>query len=86
MLKGRLFSGIKMPPMNNKGNFTRFIRIIISEVISVGLADTKRPKTEPRSPINDIPIKIMKNENGDEINVGKSIMKIIEIIDVIIIE
>jgi hypothetical protein len=86
MLKCKLFSGIKIPPINNNGNFTRFIRIIISEVISVGLADIKRLRREPRSPINPIPIRIMKNEKGDEINVGKNIMKSMEIIDVIVIE
>jgi hypothetical protein len=82
ILEGRFFSGIKMPPINNNGNFTRFMRIITSDVISVGLADIKRPKREPRSPINDIPIKIMKNEFGDIINVGKNIMKIMEITEV----
>jgi len=32
ILEGRLFNGIKMLPMNNNGNFTRFMRIITSEV------------------------------------------------------
>jgi hypothetical protein len=86
MLEGRLLSGIKTPPMNNKGNFIRFIRTIISEVMSVGLEETSNPNREPRTPINEIPMKIMIYENGEAINVGKRRINIIEIIEVIMIE
>ena len=84
--EGRVLSGIKTPPMNNKGNFIRFISTIISEVISVGLEETNNPNKEPRNPINAIPMKIIRYENGYAINVGNKRIKIIEIIEVIIIE
>ena len=86
MLEGRLFSGMKIPPINNSGNLIKFMRTMISEVMSVGLADTNSPSTEPRRPISIIPMKIIRNENGDETNIGKNIMKIIAMIDVMIIE
>ena len=56
--------------MNNNGNFTRFIRIMMSEVMSLGVADIKSAKNEPKMPMRAIPIKIITNESGEAINVG----------------
>ena len=86
MLEGMLFRGMKIPPINNRGNLIKFMRTIISEVMSVGFADTSSPSTEPRKPISIIPMKIIRNENGDETNTGKNIMKIMAMIEVMIIE
>ena len=83
---GISFKGIKIPPINNKGNFTRFIITIMSDVISVGLADIKSPNMEPRIAINEIPMKIMNTESGEEINMGNRVMKIVPIVEVIMME
>ena len=42
----------------------------MSEVISLGVADIKSAKKEPKIPMRTIPIKIMNKESGEAINVG----------------
>jgi hypothetical protein len=48
--------GIKIPLINNKGNLIIFINNIISEVISVGLADTSKPNKDPKRDIIHKPV------------------------------
>ena len=67
---GSWWSETNTPPMNNNGNLMRFMRIMISEVISLGVADTKSAKKEPKMPMKAIPIKIIIKERGEVISVG----------------
>ena len=83
---GISFNGIKIPPINKRGNLIKFIKTIISDVWSVGLADNKSPIREPRIPINKIPKNVKNKENGADIIAGNKTMKIIAIIEVMMTE
>lgn len=83
---GSWLSGTNTPPMNNNGNFTIFMRIMISEVISVGVADIKSANRDPNIPMRAIPIKTTNNESGKAISAGKSATKTIAMIKVMIVE
>ena len=83
---GRWCSETNTPPMNNKGNLMIFMRIMISEVISLGLADTNSAKKDPKIPISAIPIKIINNESGEVNTVGTITTKTIAMIEVMMVE
>ena len=86
ILRGIAWRETKIPLINSKGNLMRFTIIITSEVISVGFAATNKPNKEPKIDMSPIP----KNIKSMVINELKSIesisMKMIDIIEVIIIE
>ena len=44
---GITFSGINIPLINNNGNFTNVLIVIMFEVISVGTAEIKTPRFDP---------------------------------------
>ena len=84
--EGSWFRETNTPPMNNNGNFTIFMRIIMSEVISLGVADIKSAKNEPKIPMRAIPIKIINKESGEVINVGTINTKTIAMSEVMMAE
>ncbi|GAG96815.1 unnamed protein product [marine sediment metagenome] len=85
-LNGIVWRGTKIPLINSKGNLMRFMIIITSEVISVGLAATNKPNNEPKIDMSPIP-KNIKNIVISELKPTENIStKIIVIIEVIISE
>ena len=62
------------------------MRIMMSEVISVGVADIKSAKRDPNMPIRAIPINIINNERGKAISAGNSATKTMAIIEVMMVE
>ena len=75
-----------MPLIKSKGNLIRFIKIITSDVMSVGFAATKRANKDPKIDIKIIP-KNMKNTAASDINSIERIkMKTKLTIEVIIAE
>ncbi len=46
---------MKIPLIKTNGNLIKFIKSMISEVISAGFAATKTPRSEPRIAIKNIP-------------------------------
>ena len=49
------FKGMKIPPINTKGNLIKLIIIITSEVMSEGYEEASKPNKEPTVSINPIP-------------------------------
>lgn len=69
--------------MKSKGNLTRFMIIITSEVISVGLAAINRPNKDPKNDIRPIPKNIKSitiSELNSIVNITINITAIIEVI------
>jgi hypothetical protein len=66
-INGSDSKGIKIPLINNNGNFKRFIINITSEVFSVGLAETNIPNNDPINPIKIIATKIKRKAEMEKI-------------------
>ena len=82
-LKGAKLSGIKMPLMNTKGNLRRLLITMISEVISVGIAERSNPNNDPRLVIKKIPTMRMNTWNTEEKEIESIKIKDVVIIRVI---